>query len=534
MDNLHARPAPAAQRFRDRTEPGALSLHNHLVQDVPAPDVRTLARSGGVAAVGSVVGTVFGLVLTLVVTHGLVQDAAGEFFLCTAVFTVIQTFLAAGASAGFARFVPMYRVRGQAADLRTLVEVAVLPILAAGIIASVLLLLFAGQLAQTIGHGDEASLRAAFRLVGLLLVPTTLEVAAVEGQRAFGGVQGYVAVQMVGVPLLRPFLVAAGAELGLDLWGLVLLWLLPLMAALIVSGSGLLAALHRETVGTGDAPGRSRADVALEYWGFAGARGAAMVVDVALKWIDVVLVAALVSTAQAAVYAAASRFITAGRVMAEAARVTLSTEFSGAFARGHLERVGFVYRTATQWVVLLTWPLYLIGAVFAPTVLAVFGHGYDKGASAMSVLCLAVMVNVAAGGVENVLLMGGKSSWLLADKVVALTLDVALALLLIPRFGILGAAIAWSLTIVVDTALEFVQVRRGLRVDAELTGVVAACLLPVLAVGGVAGTARLVAGSSLSVLSVALLAATAVYLPLVWRLRRSVGLVLPPVAPGRT
>ncbi|MFC7645736.1 polysaccharide biosynthesis C-terminal domain-containing protein [Streptosporangium lutulentum] len=51
---------------------------------------------------------------------------------------------------------------------------------------------------------------------------------------------------------------------------------------------------------------------------------------------------------------------------------------------------------------------------------------------------------MAAGNVQTVLLMGGKSSWSLLNKVVALIATVVLTFLLVPLFGIVGAAVAWG------------------------------------------------------------------------------------------
>mgnify|MGYP000290591202 CR=1 FL=1 len=55
---------------------------------------------------------------------------------------------------------------------------------------------------------------------------------------------------------------------------------------------------------------------------------------------------------------------------------------------------------------------------------------------------------------RSVLLLGGKSTWVLIDKVVVLVVNVGLNLVLIPRFGILGAAMAWAVSIVVDNVID--------------------------------------------------------------------------------
>jgi O-antigen/teichoic acid export membrane protein len=271
--------------------------------------------------------------------------------------------------------------------------------------------------------------------------------------------------------------------------------------------------------------GRARLrPVAAEYWAFTGARGFAAVLDIVLTWLDVILVAALVSPTDAAIYAAASRFITSGTLVMQALRLALAPELSRALARDERERASSIYQLATQWVIITSWPLYLAMAVFAPCILRVFGPAYESGATALTVLSLAMLVNLATGTVGTVLLMGGKSRWVLADKIAVVTVNVVGNVALIPHFGIVGAAVSWAVTIVLDSSLAFAQVRYGMRIGGSLR-IIGLCAAMALACFGVIPFAwRLIAGSSLPDMVAAVALATAVYVPLVWRHRERVGL----------
>jgi O-antigen/teichoic acid export membrane protein len=468
-------------------------------RDAPPPTaLHGVARGGSFAAVGSAAGAALGLVLTLVVTHGLTPTAAGQFFSVTAVFLVLQTLLAFGVGAGLVRFVPRLRALGRADDLPTLLKVALLPVIASGAIGSIAIWLAAPALADRLGHGQSGALESTFYLIAALFLPATLEIAAVECTRAFGSLRKYVLLQQLGVPLLRPVLVGLAAALDLPLWAIVLAWLAPLIVALLSAAAIVVRYLH-DVVGADwrhRAPSQPTSAIAREYWAFTAARGLAMVMDSLLTWLDVVLVASLVSPAQAAIYAAASRFITAGTLVLQALRLALATDISAELARGNLARVSEMYRVATQWVVLSSWPLYVTMALFAPTVLHVFGSSYSGGGTAATILCLAMMLNLAAGNVGTVLLMGGKSGWVLADKTVCVAVNVGLDLILIPAHGITGAAIGWAVTILVDSTLSFSQVRWGMGVAGSLRGVALSAALALGCFGGVGLIVRSTVGDS--------------------------------------
>ncbi|RKS71335.1 O-antigen/teichoic acid export membrane protein [Motilibacter peucedani] len=497
-----------------------------------------VARSGSMAFVGTSGAAVLGFLLTLLVTRGLSTTTAGQFFSATAVFFVLQTLLAFGVGAGLVRFVPRLRALERTDDVPALLVVAVVPVVALGALGSVVLYVLSPLLARHLADGGSTSAStSAFRLLALFLLVGVLETGAVECTRAFGSISSYVLIQQISLPLLRPLLVLTAIALDAPLWAVVLGWLVPLALALALAARVVARCLH-ELFGSARAwPARHTPLDALarEYWSFTATRGLAGIIDILLTWLDVLIVSAIVSSSMAAVYASASRFVTTGTLVLSALRLAIAPQLSAALARGDRQRAGEMYSVASQWVVLSSWPLYLVMAAFSPTVLRIFGESYVSGATAMTVLCAAMMVNLAAGNVGTVLLMGGKSRWVLADKVVVLTINVSANLLLIPPFGITGAASAWALTIVVDSVISYCQVRWGMRVHGGDSGLRVAAALSLGVFGTAAVAVRLLLGSSLVTLVATVAVAGAVYAALVWRRRDELDLALLVAAlrPGR-
>ena len=93
-------------------------------------------------------------------------------------------------------------------------------------------------------------------------------------------------------------------------------------------------------------------------------------------------------------------------------------------------------------------------------------------------MAVAMMIGVASGPVDTMLLMGGRSSLSLVNSLVALTADLTLCFLLIPRWGILGAAVAWNVAVILRSTLGYFQVRsiNGLSPFSRSTLVAALCL----------------------------------------------------------
>jgi O-antigen/teichoic acid export membrane protein len=135
-----------------------------------------------------------------------------------------------------------------------------------------------------------------------------------------------------------------------------------------------------------------------------------------------------------------------------------------------------------------------------------------------------MLLMVGTGGVSVVLLMAGKSSWNLANTFAAVLVNVALNLILIPRIGLTGAAVAWAAAILVEKGAALYQVRVLLRLSPFGRGYGAVSVAALACFGGLGLAARALLGDSVGALTVFLPIATAVYVLALWRLRHLVEL----------
>jgi O-antigen/teichoic acid export membrane protein len=105
------------------------------------------------------------------------------------------------------------------------------------------------------------------------------------------------------------------------------------------------------------------------------------------------------------------------------------------------------------------------------------------GAVVVVIGSLGMLYGTSAGAVDTALVMSGHSVLSMLNSIAVLVLNVVLNLLLIPAYGITGAAVAWAATVVVRNVLAQVQVKRldGLRLYGVASAWAAACVLVVYA-----------------------------------------------------
>lgn len=433
-----------------------------------AADLRNLARGSSLNLAGSFVSALLSLALPVIITRGLGREEAGTFFAATALFTILVNVGSLGADTGLLRTIPRLRALGRTRDLPRLLGVSFLPPAMFGTVIGILLLGLSPWAAELIvGRADSQA--GTFTQFCYVLAPAlpiaVLYIVALAASRGFGPVKPLVLVEKIGRSTVQTAAVWVVQLLAPSAMLLIIAWTAPYVAAAVVIGlwlRRLLSKALRQRAASA-APPRSLVELGREFWAFSAPRAVSRIFSVALQRFDILLVSAIRGPADAAIYTAASRFLIVGLMFVQAIQQVMAPKISELLAREDTPRALQMYRTTTAWLTALSWPMYLLFAVFAPLLLDVFGPGYRQGAPVVVILCLTMLVATACGPVDTVLLMGGRSSLSLLNTGVALAVNVGLDLLLVPRYGITGAALGWMVAILLNNLLPLVQVRVFLR-----------------------------------------------------------------------
>ncbi|MRJ76359.1 oligosaccharide flippase family protein [Aeromicrobium sp. SMF47] len=487
------------------------------------PGTRGIAWAGAVNLVGGAAGSVVGLLLAAVVGRELGTEGAGTYFLVVAVFMIVSNVAELGADTGLVRFVSAARATGRSADVPHLVRTALRPVVLGG----VLVVAVAAATVRTYpGAFDGLSSRFVVGAAALAVLSSLIAVM-LSVSRGLGDVLTYPLLQNIALPFLRLGAVFAVVSAGGGVAAVLTAWMAPVPVVLVLATLVAVMMLRRHA---GTVRGRPARPAELrrasgEFWTFSATRGVTAAVEILLEWVDVLIVGALTSAEEAGVYAVVTRCARAGEVIQQAARIAVGPQISAALARGAVHEAREIYGLVTSAMIWLAWPFFVVLAVFGDAVLSLFGPGFDAGWPALATLAVAMGLATAAGTVQTILLMGGRSTWQLADKSGALALNVALNLVLVPMWGIEGAAVAWAVTILVDTAVVVYQVQHLMDLRPQGRPLLVAAALSLALTGSLCLAARLVLGSSVPVMLGTVVVVAAVYLGISFPLRHRLGLV---------
>jgi O-antigen/teichoic acid export membrane protein len=304
----------------------------------------------------------------------------------------------------------------------------------------------------------------------------------------------------------------------------------PELAALLALASPVPRA-QRATPGTGGqqaGPRVSRRRLARAdprgFWRFTMPRAVASFTSMMLQRLDIVLVAIIRGPAEAAVYTAATRFLVIGQSASMAINRAAQPRFTELFTLGERRAANNVYQGTTAWLVLLTWPLYLLAIVYGPQVLVIFGPSYHTGGVVVVILAVTMLLASACGQVDMVLITTGRSSWSLINGVLGLVVNIGLDVVLIPKYGIMGAAIGWAAAIAVTNLMPLAQLALVFQLHPFGRGTFVAAILSALCLGAVPFTVRTLLGGGAAISAAAVAAGCLLLAAGMWRFRASLRL----------
>jgi O-antigen/teichoic acid export membrane protein len=384
---------------------------------------------------------------------------------------------------------------------------------AASVVSAIGLFVLADALGPRLIGGAEAEAAAAsLRWAALclaVLAPTAVAIAATRG---LGMIAPFVAIQNIGLPVGRLVAVAVVVALGGGAAAVVAAWTVPAVGALVLALALLVLGIRR-TLASVDRPDHSPVAPPRpmsEFWRFAAPRGITSSLEVSLVALNTLIVAVMIGPAAAGVFGAVSRFVTTGPMADQAVRILVAPRFSALLATNDTREAGRLYAITTPWIVLVSWPIFLVLAAAAPVIMPIFGEGFGDGATALAILSLTLCVTQLAGNVHTILLMSGRSDLQLLNRGIGLAVLVTLNLLLIPIWGVEGAAVAWSASMLVDTCLTVAQVHRivGVRLRAPMLSRVCAVAIMAFGIPSLVSVHRL-GGGTVRVGSTVLLGAVA-------------------------
>ncbi|HEY7098495.1 MAG TPA: flippase [Terriglobales bacterium] len=426
-----------------RNVPDAVLGTATAVADIPAPkqqDVSKLAAGAGVALTGRIVGR--GLLLGIdVALARLLGPAQYGFYVIGWTITRLATLLSPlGLNAGVIRFGARYGRQDEA----RFKGVLLFCIGGAALVAAVLgagLFFAAPWLAGEVYHKPD--LAGSFRWFALGFPAAATVTVAAAATRITQRMKSGVITEDLSQPAigLSLILILVGVfKLGIN--GALIAYLVSFLMAAVI-GAYYVAKLFpvvRKSSVKAIYPGKDLIAFSLP----ASLTG---VLGVMIIWVNRLFVGYFRSTSEVGIYQVASQVPVTVALVVGAVSAIFSPMVADFAHRGQFDKVREIYVIGTKWTLYFSMPALLLMALAPREVITVlFGASYADGGTALKILALGQLFNAGSGCVGTLLVMTGNQKITSALYAIMFAVNVAMSVLLIPRYGVPGAAWATTLT----------------------------------------------------------------------------------------
>lgn len=417
---------------------------------------RTLARQGSVTFGGDVIKKVFGFVIIAVITRLVSPSVYGLFIIASSLVLFIQTVAGLGLPRAIDYYVPQYLSDGDEAHARGVIRTASVIVLASSTVVASLLVVSRTAIASVF---NEPALGIALLLLAVTLPMLAVYNVLLASFNAIKRLKYRVYMRDIVRPTVRLLVTAVLLVVGYGLLGIVTGYIVGLLVATIV-GSLLLV---RNATGLVRGPSPLVNPKPL-LW-YSTPLAIAGLIYVILGQIDYFIIGIFATSEGVGIYRVG--YMLAANLLIVFTAV--SPVFKPLIAEVRLDddAVQRHYRTATRWVAGLTLPLALTVSLGANAYLSlIFTDQYAAGTVAVGILAFGYFVNVVCGGPDGALLQGlGYSRLVFFNTSLLLALNLVGSLVLVPRFGITGAAMGTATALVVSgvAAITEVYVVRGIH-----------------------------------------------------------------------
>ena len=419
-------------------------------------------RSAGVGVLLQGVGLSLAFASSVLVARLLGPHGLGQYSYVLAIVAVLSVLATFGLPTVVARLLASYQAKEEWGQARGLLRLSNLLVGATGVFLG-LCLVAAGIVW---GGGSQRWLYLSAAPLVAILAWTNLR------QRALQGLHRPVAAQLPEQLIKHSvFLVVGGAlwvsgyQFIMQSDGVMAIWLLAGLASLLF-GAALLRWFSPPVLR--EAESRYEPEV---WFAIALPIFIADVLGVVLGNSDTIILGWLRSPDEVGLYQVALRLSGLMLVLLAASNWVLAPWFSRFHVTGEKDRLQSVITRTTRAIFAATLVLYLIVVLWGEALLGIFfGEKFIESYPILLILGVGQLVNVASGPVVSLLAMTG-GQVLLAWSVAAIAiLNIILCMLLVPKFGVIGAAISIAASTSVYNVLLAVSVKRRSGVAATILG----------------------------------------------------------------
>lgn len=413
-----------------------------------------IVRGGVSAFTTRLIGMGFSYLFAVLVARMYGAAGTGMYNLSQSLMNFLASITKLGSDTLMTRYGAQYNAQKKFGWIKDLYNKSLLVSVPLAIIFSIAVYFLAPWIAQEVFKKDDPEVARAFRIATVALLPVTIFNISNGGLRGLKQIQIYSLLQNVSNFLFGCIIITVLFFVSDDL-------LVPVITYVsFITITGLLAGyFFLKYSNYGSTKVEEGLDFNEKFWiGFS--LFVASLASLVRGYADTFILGRYATIADVGVYRTAFKLATIARIALTAFLVPAAPKFAELFSQGKMKELGQSAQFATKIIFWCSAPILAGVIILSPFIMGIFGKEFLAGTEALIILSIGQFINAATGPVSNILMMTGRQKLNRNLMVGTTILAIILDLILIPRFGIVGAACVNTFGVILMNMIPFFLIKK--------------------------------------------------------------------------
>ncbi len=416
--------------------------------------LKKIVKGAGISFTGTVIGTAFGYLARMIIGRFLGPSEYGIVSIGFVVMTIAATLSLVGLNAGIQRYVSFYKGKGDERRIKGTIIGALKISFPLSLILTFLIFLGADWISIHVFH--EPNLTPVLRIFAIGIPFWVLTTIFNSGSVGFQEIKYKVYTIFIFKDTFKLIAIVTLLALGYGILGASVGWVI----AIILSSFLAFYFLEHKVFSILNSRVTS-ISVDKELLLFSFPLIFAGLAALITSYTDTLMLGYFCTSSEVGVYNAAMPTASLLLIISGSFTVIFMPVVSELHARGMENELKKSYSSVTKWVFSLVLPAFILIAFFSDSIMCLmFGSEYIVGATALRVLAFGYFIFSLFSLASSLLQSYGKTGIVMKCSFIGAGANIILNFLLIPVYGVNGAAIATTVSLVLLGILYFLFIYR--------------------------------------------------------------------------
>jgi len=412
--------------------------------DILNKSLRQVVKGTGIVFIGSLIGLFFGFISRIIIARHWTESEFGIFALAFSILSICAIISTLGFQQGVTRSIAYSRGKKDYKKIEGFISTSIYFSLIASILIGLVLFLLSKTIAIDIFH--DSGLIVPLKIVSIGLPFFALIEIIVSIYRGFDQVKPAVYFRYMLLSILFPVFLILIIILDQSFESVFYAYVgslvitFVLLAYYAIRHISSLKLLSIRFIKSPEA--RELVIFSLPLLG-------TVMLQTIILWTDTLMLGSFMSSANVGVYNVSTdlaRFIS---FPLNALLFIYMPVIAGLYAKRNFNEIKINFSIITKWLCSATLPLFILMFLFSESIIEIlYGSNYVSGATALRILSLGVIINNFVGPCGVTIVAMGRPRFIMFATLFTAMLNIILNVVLIPFYGIIGAAIASGISII--------------------------------------------------------------------------------------